>query len=184
VTVHQGASDSPTEAASVVVAFLQYRVQLRIFFARRARRAANVDDLVQEVYERLLRYPSTEPIRNPQAYFFEVARNLLRVANKAAREEEQRYLSCEPDELEGRLQGLSSLWVQEDGGRELAEGELERVLNQMPRTCRVALLRQRRDGWSYQQIADELGVSTNTVKDYLSRAFHQLRIHFSLRPER
>jgi DNA-directed RNA polymerase specialized sigma24 family protein len=113
-----------------------------------------------------------------------VARNVLRVANNADRADERRYLSCEPAELEERLEDLSSLWIQEDGGRELAEEELERVLNQLPRNCRVALLRQRRDGWTHQEIADHLGVSINTVKDYLGKAFHHLRIHFSLRQKR
>ena len=181
MSVYQSATDQPAELGSVQLRFLQYRAALRIFFARRARRAANVDDLVQEVYERILRRRCLEPIRDPQAYFFETARNVLRAANKAEREEEQHCLSCEPVELEGRVQGLSSLWIQEDGGRELAEAEFERVLNQLPRNCRVALLRQRRDGWTHQQIADDLGVSINTVKDYLGKAFHHLRIHFSLR---
>jgi RNA polymerase sigma-70 factor (ECF subfamily) len=152
-----------------------------MFFARYSRKSANVEDLVQEVYERLLRYPSVAPIRDPEAYLFQTARNVVRAANREASTEERRYVSCEPAELETRVQGLSSLWIQEDGGLEIAEEEIERVLSQLPRGCRAALLRQRRDGWTHQQIADELGVSINTVKDYLGKAFNHFRIHFALR---
>jgi RNA polymerase sigma-70 factor (ECF subfamily) len=136
--------------------------------------------LVQAVYERLLKYPSQAPIRNPEAYVFQTARNVLYAANRAAATEQRRYISCEPAELEGRIEESRSLWVQEEGGAELVAEEFERVLNQLPRGCRVALVRQRRDGWTHQQIADELGVSINTVKDYLGKAFNHFRIHFSL----
>jgi RNA polymerase sigma-19 factor, ECF subfamily len=167
---------------SIELSYQQYRSELRIFFARRARRTANVEDLVQEVYERLLRYRSLEPIRDPEAYLFQTARNVLRAANRNTRIEEQRFVTTEPADLEGYAGGLASLWIQEDGGHELVEEEIERVLNQLPRGCRVALVRQRRDGWTHQQIADELGVSINTVKDYLGKAFNHFRIHFSLHP--
>jgi RNA polymerase sigma factor (sigma-70 family) len=180
VVAHPSAPEPEGAAGSVEISFRQYRAELRIFFARRARRSANVEDLVQEVYERLLRRKASEPIRDPEAYVFQVARNVLRAANREASREQHQYLSCDPVELEGRVEGLRHLWVQEDGGPELAQEEIERVLNQLPRGCRVALLRQRRDGWTYQQIADELGVSINTVKDYLGKAFNHFRIYFSL----
>ena len=136
---------------------------------------------MHEVYERLLRYPALTPVRDPERYLFKIAHNVLRAANREAWTEERRYLTCEPAELEGRAEGVSSLWIQEDGGAEIAEEEIEKVLNQLPRGCRVAVLRQRRDGWTYQQIADELGVSIDTVKKYLGRAFNHIRIHFSPR---
>jgi DNA-directed RNA polymerase specialized sigma24 family protein len=63
---------------------------------------------------------------------------------------------------------------------ELAFEEFERVLNELPVNCRAALLRQRRDGWSYQQIAQELDVSVNTVKDYIVKALQHFQVHFSL----
>jgi RNA polymerase sigma-70 factor (ECF subfamily) len=171
VVAHPSAPEPEGAAGSVEISFRQYRAELRTFFARRARRSANVEDLVQEVYERLLRRKASEPIRDPEAYVFQVARNVLRAANREASREQHQYLSCDPVELEGRVEGLRHLWIQE---------EIERVLNQLPRGCRVALLRQRRDGWTYQQIADELGVSINTVKDYLGKAFNHFRIYFSL----
>jgi RNA polymerase sigma factor (sigma-70 family) len=182
VAAHSNASDPDEMYGSLELSYRQYRAELQIFLARRARQSVNVEDLVQEVYERLLRYPSLAPIKDPKAYLFQSALNVLRAAHLKAWTEEKRYVNCEPAELERRAEALSSLWIQEDGGHELAEEELTHVLNQLPRGCRVALVRQRRDGWTYQQIAQELGVSAHTVKDYLAKAYEHFRIHFSMKP--
>ena len=40
----------------------------------------------------------------------------------------------------------------------------------LPVRCRRALILQRRDGWTYDEIAVELGVSRSMVKKYLRRA--------------
>lgn len=181
MATNPGAPDPEGIPASTELSYLQYRAELRCFFARRARRRANVEDLVQEVYERLLRYRSPQPIKDPEGYVFQTARNVLRAANRNTRIDEERFVSTEPADLEDYAGGSASLWIQEDGGQELVEEEIDRVLSQLPRGCRVALVRQRRDGWTHQQIADELGVSINTVKDYLGKAFNHFRIHFSLR---
>src|SRR5215213_7362473 len=51
---------------------------LRRFLATRMRHAsADVPDLVQEVYLRLLRIPDPETIRNPQAYLYTIASHVL-----------------------------------------------------------------------------------------------------------
>jgi len=163
--------------------YCQYRDELRRFFARYSHNAHNADDLVQELYERLLRYSPRTPVRNPEAYVFQAARNVLRAANQSLWTQRQRYLFCEPAELDGRAQTARHLWIEEEGGADIAMHDLERVLSQLPRTAQIALVRQRRDGWTHQQIADELGVSINTVKDYLGKAFNHFRIHFSLQEE-
>jgi DNA-directed RNA polymerase specialized sigma24 family protein len=51
--------------------------QLRRFFSARMRNAADVPDLVQEVFLRLLRVEHHEAIPNPQAYLYTVASHVL-----------------------------------------------------------------------------------------------------------
>src|SRR5271169_5259279 len=55
-----------------------HRRALQAFFYRRLRTKADAADLVQEVYLRMLRVSDPEAIRNPEAYLFTVAGNLLR----------------------------------------------------------------------------------------------------------
>jgi RNA polymerase sigma-70 factor (ECF subfamily) len=135
---------------------------------------------VQLVYERLVRYRPRSPIRDPAGYLFQTARRVLISANRRAREDQEIYKRCNADELDIHAHQSTDLWVQEEGGHELVQEQFERVLAQLPGNCRIALLRQRRDGWTYRQIAQELGVSTSTVKDYIVKALEHFRKHFAM----
>src|SRR5580658_6917138 len=55
----------------------QYGVAIRRFFARRVRDHADVDDLTQLVFERLLKRAELTSITNIQGYLFQIAANLL-----------------------------------------------------------------------------------------------------------
>jgi RNA polymerase sigma-70 factor (ECF subfamily) len=165
---------------SLADSYKLYRAELRAYFAQGLRRRpAAAEDLLQVMYERLLRNPPSAPVRDPEGYLFACARNVLREAQREDHRERERYLSCQNQELELFAQGLSRLWVQEEGGQAMAEEEFNRILNQLPRACRVALLRHRRDARTYAEIAAELGVSTAMVKVYLSKALNHFRMAFS-----
>jgi RNA polymerase sigma-19 factor, ECF subfamily len=160
--------------------YQEYRAELRRFIKLRARRNTNIDDLGQEIYERLLKYRPSEPVKDLQAYIFQTARYVIWSANRRSRVAEQRYVTAEAAELEEYAGGSRSLWVQEYGGEELAQDEIWRVLEQLPPKVRIALLRTRRDGWTYQQVAAELGLAVNTIKCYLTQAHKHFDNHFSV----
>ena len=52
---------------------------------------------------------------------------------------------------------------------------LHEVLMQLPPKCRAAVVLHYRDDWPYQQIADELKVSSHMVKKYLTQALGHCR---------
>src|SRR3954447_19342316 len=57
--------------------FHQWRTPLRRFLAGRAGvRAADVEDVAQEVFLRLMRYEKAELVDHPQAYLYKVAANV------------------------------------------------------------------------------------------------------------
>src|SRR5215475_6664871 len=57
--------------------FSQWRTPLRKFLIRKgAVRSADLDDVAQEVFLRLLRYDRAELIEHPQAYVFKMASNV------------------------------------------------------------------------------------------------------------
>ena len=67
---------------------------LRRFLQRRVKLSADVPDLVQEIYLRMLRIPDHEAIRSPEAYLFTVAQHVaqqhgMRQANIQSRSELQ-----------------------------------------------------------------------------------------------
>lgn len=156
-----------TGPAGVGEAYELYRSELKRFVARQSRAAQNVEDLVQEIYVQLLRFPPRETLREPQAYLYRIAWHVVNRANQRARQEPVTY---DPSVLE-RLSGQAgSLWSDEAGHELVAEQELSQALGQLPPGCQAAIVLFKRDGLSYKQIAVEMGISIHTVKKYIARA--------------
>jgi len=59
-----------------------------------------------------------------------------------------------------------------------AEDELLRVLEGLPVATQIAIVRSRRDGWTYEQIAVELGVTPHMVKHHIGRAISHFVAYF------
>jgi RNA polymerase sigma factor (sigma-70 family) len=156
----------------------RYRAELQRFFAGQTRNADAVEDLMQELYKRLLEYHPPAVLRKPQSYLFRVAWNVLNEANATALQHPPSFSDPgTPDQL--LTEHVGNLWL-EDGTRTLdTQEKLDRVLKRLPRTDRAALLLQRRDGLSYKAIAERMGVSTHTVKKYIGRALKHFRLHYS-----
>ena len=56
----------------------RFRLPLKAYFRRRVTSAAEAEDLTQDVFERILKVLSHEPIENAEALVFRIAVNLLR----------------------------------------------------------------------------------------------------------
>lgn len=74
-------------------------IRLRRFFFTRVRNAADIPDLIQEVFLRMLRMPENESIRNPEAYLFTIA------AHVAQQHGAIPSFSCGPEET-NRVRGI------------------------------------------------------------------------------
>ena len=146
---------------------------LRGFFARRGAHE-DTEDMVQETYLRLLRAHQTqgENIANPEAYLFTVALNLVR--EQAVRR--QRAPSVPIDEFEQMAGQLASTDSVEDAAADAQRGEhLQALLATLPERTRSVLVMQYRDGLSYRQIAERMGVSSHMVKKHVVRGLAHCR---------
>ena len=180
VAAHTHTPDYTTASDSLEATCERYREELRVFFARRTLREEAVDDLVQLVYLRLLVYSPPRPIDDPRLFMYRVAWNVLRDENQRVRRE--RTITCDPRELGRLAETTGSLWV-DDSTAELSQGQLEQVLRQLPRAWQFAFLGQYRDGHSYKEIAEQMGVSSHAVKKYIVKALHHFRSHFNETPQ-
>lgn len=148
-------------------AYAQYHGQLKRFFARQCR-PQDAEDLVQTVWERLLRYPPREMLRAPRDYLFAIAWMVLhRYRNSGGGIVAKRYLTCDPqviEELVDQVAGDNALVDRVDTLQ-----QLERLLAELPSTHAAALVLLKRDGLSYEEIAATLQLSVHTVKKYIAK---------------
>lgn len=147
--------------------------QLRRFLFARVRNVADVPDIAQEVYLRMLRVPNVESIRSPEAYFFTVAQHVV--------EQHTLRQSAIPPSVE-LSQMLDAPWANHDADPALALDAhecLERLqggLDELAPKMRATFILHRRDGLSFDEIGKRLGISRHMVKKYLMKALMQLRL--------
>lgn len=150
----------------------RYGSRLRRFLSVRLRNAADVPDLAQEVFLRLLRVEGCESIRSPEAYLFTVASHVIQ--QHAARRSSE-PISVDIAEVFSELRTTSSDDPPERVAHAQRLEELERVLAHLPARVATALVLHRVMGYSVQEVGDELGVSRETAKKYLARAIEHCR---------
>lgn len=148
----------------------QHGPRLRRFLLGRVRNAADVSDLVQEVYLRLLRVPDHETIRLPEAYVFALANHVLyqyRLRQARAPQPIDELGTVEQSALD------NDPLNQSDTGQQL--GKLEQILNQLSPKMRAAVILHLRDGHTVEEVGEQLGTSRHMAKKYLAKALLHCR---------
>jgi RNA polymerase sigma factor (sigma-70 family) len=158
----------------------QHGQRLRRFLASRLRRAADVQDLVQEVFLRLLRIDHHETIRSSEAYLFTVAFHVLHqyVLRRAAMPEGIE-LSALINEMESAPENDPAMQVE----RQQQLEELQHALHELSPKAQAVLLLHRRDGYSLEEIGAQLGVSRAMAAKYLSKALLHCRLRLREKKE-
>jgi RNA polymerase sigma factor (sigma-70 family) len=154
---------------------------LRTFFYRRIRARYDAADLAQEVYVRMLQRSDTEGIRNPEAYLYTVASNLVK-EHAVLDLRQANAVDVDDASVQELLGELPTLDGQLDTNRRMLR--LRTVLEQLSPKCRAVVILRYQYELSYQEIAERLGVSSNMVKKYLAHALGhcQCRMAPGMRP--
>lgn len=150
--------------------------QLRRFLVARVRNVADVPDIIQEVYLRMLRIPNMESIRSPEAYLFTVAQHVVQqhtlrqIATPLSVELTQMLdlPSATPD-IDPVLATDAAQCVE----------RLQGAIEELSPKVRATFLLHRRDGLSLDDIGTRLGLSRAMVKKNLMKAL----LHFRQRLE-
>jgi RNA polymerase sigma-19 factor, ECF subfamily len=136
---------------------------LKRYLSQRVRNRAEVEDLSQEIYLRLLRIERKDLIRSPEALLFRLASNAVYEWHLLARNR----LPHSPTELEGlearECEPSADIWR-----TELARALTAALANLSPR-CRAAVVLHRREQLTYSEVGIQLGISIAMVKKYLSQ---------------
>ena len=150
------------------VLFDRYQIPLFNFYSKLTGDRALSEDLVQEVFLRILKYRHSYRPGTPfRAWVYQIARN--------ARIDHFRKF---PPQSTLNPEMLSAV-VPTDSAQAHEEVELlQRALQQLPEEKREILLLYRFQELKYEEIASLLGCELNTVKTRIHRALQELRKAF------
>jgi len=149
----------------------QYHAELHRFLMRRLRGSHHAQDLAQEAYLRLLRVERAELVRQPRAYLYRIAVNLISEFRLRARREPVVFDS---EALAQAAEHVADT-LPDAGERSDDAQQIDLILEQLPPLYRAIFVLRKRDGLSYQEIARQLDISVHTVKKYLARAVAKCR---------
>lgn len=143
---------------------LPHEGAVRRWLSRAAPPGLEPSDVVQEAYSRIARLRDGAPVRSGKAYFFTVARNIVREHFRR-----ERVVRIEP------LAEMDQLIVFDDepsAERAFAARQefrtVWRLMDQLPDRCRRIFLLRKIDGLSQREIAQTVGVSENVVEKQIA----------------
>jgi len=156
---------------------LPHEADLRGWLQARFPVLTDVDDVVQESYQRLLRVQSTGSIANPRAFLFVSARNVALNQLRRLRRERR------------------DLWTENavaatpaDGPRppDAVAGDEElqllvAAIEQLPSRCREVMTLRKIDGLSQKEVAARLGIAEHTVEVHSRLGLQKCTEFFRLR---
>lgn len=154
----------------------QHGARLRRFLSSRIRTSlvADVPDLVQEVFLRLLRIDHLETVRSSEAYLFTIAFHVLHQhVLRHSTMPEAVEISTLINEMESAPERDPAMQVER---QQQLEG-LQQALQGLSPKAQAVLLLHRRDGYTLEEIATQLGMSRAMAAKYLSKALLHCRQH-------
>lgn len=143
-----------------------FREPLLRFFTRRLRGDAAAEDLVQQVFERLLERGDLESIEKLRGFVYRVAENVaadhmrkaaVRRSHAHERFEESLHAGVDfsPEHVLARREDLAGVM---------------KIVEALPERTRIIFVLRRIEGWKHRDIADRFGISVSAVEKHVERA--------------
>lgn len=149
--------------------FRQWRGPLRKFLSGRVGvRAADVEDVAQEVFLRIMRYDKAELIEHPQAYLYKIAANVAAewsMRSASSLRHDAKWLT----DLAGGEQPDALLLLAQ------SQAAIKRALDTLQPRQRQVLKLYFTEELSHSAIAERTGETLRTVRRHFARGYGQLR---------
>ena len=163
--------------------------RLRNFIRRRVPDPLDAEDILQDVFYRLVEANRLlMPIEHVTGWLFRVARN--RITDLFRKQEPENFSEIDVTDEDDELSQFEDLLPSPDAGpealyaRNLLLDEFERALAKLPKDQREVFVAYEFEGRSFKEIAEETGVSLNTLlsrkryavlhlRDRLQRAYDE-----------
>lgn len=155
----------PDIVAWVSANVIPFEAELRAKLRRRCSSPSEVDDLIQDVYYRILKSDSVEHVRDPKAFLMQTAKNILI--------DRLRHDAVVHIEAVANLEELDLPESAPSAERvALARAELKWVLglvSNLPDRCKRVFRARKIYGLSQDETAASLGITENVVEKEMSR---------------
>jgi len=137
---------------------------LLAFITGRLSDPEEAEDVLQEVFSKAAEAPSVlVPVENLIGWLYTAAKNrIIDRYRSRAREREQRRPAGEAEDIEDLIED-SGLAVEDEYVRSLVEEALEDAIGELPDEQRTVFVRQELEGVPFRKMAEETGVSINTL---------------------
>lgn len=151
----------------------QYHSPLYHYVLRFVKSPAIAEDVLQDVFLKIWEIRSRiDPALSFKAYLYRICRNsVFKLLKKMAVDESLRIEVMQQLTQSVADADLKLLWQQYEAILQTAINNLSPQRQKVFRLCRE-------EGKTYEQVADELGISRNTVKEHMVLAMKFIREHF------
>ena len=146
-----------------------HEASLRAYLRHSLSSLADVDDLMQECYARLLRERARGEVRSNRAFLFAVARNAVRdlLRRRAVSEAVPITENVPMPVLEEGANVVDFVSRREELDL------LTEAIRALPERCRHVFLLRKIQGLSQKEIASRLGITENTVETLVAKGAHR-----------
>ena len=148
---------------------------LRAWLNSRYAEQIDVDDVIQEALIRVLRAREEKDLNSPKAYFFAIARNLALDHIRRSRVVFNESIFC--NEAMDLLDEAES--IEETVSRNQELEILTEAIQALPERCRRVFTLSKVYGMTYNQIAEEMGITFNTVSAQIANGLSKCREYMS-----
>jgi RNA polymerase sigma-70 factor (ECF subfamily) len=124
------------------------------------------EDIVQECFAQLWeRLKRGDEVGDAKSYLYTMVRNRC-------------IDSLKRNDIVDKSVALEDVDIADDDDyeeRSLLEAKMWTAIDSLPEGCRRVLLLCKRDGMKYEEVAEQLGISVNTVKNQMAKALKVLK---------
>jgi RNA polymerase sigma factor (sigma-70 family) len=160
-----GMSEQDRQISEIIA---QERSRLRNFIRRRVPDPSDAEDIVQEVFYKLVEANRLlMPIEHVTGWLFRVARN--RITDLFRKKKPENFSGAAVEDEDGEVLQIEDLLPSPDAGpealyaRNVLLDELELALDELPEEQRDVFVAHELEGRSFKEMAAETGVTVNTL---------------------
>lgn len=163
-------------AQDLIAAYLEQRELLGRFFRARLGAQADVEDLLQDLYLKVSAIEPDRQVREPRAYLYRLASNLMmdrwRSGRRSAIRDGAWRLATHATGPSEDLDDAPSAETVVAGRQRLAL--LTRAVSELPDKTSIVFRLHKFEGLSYAEVAERLGISRSSVEKHMMEALRYL----------